>query len=250
MTDLLDVYERELVEASRRLGQSAETTARRPWRRARRGTVVALAAVLLATPALAALQPWHAVLGDDQRGHPTQAIDGPPADQRALLGILRRPQDDEDRGPAVQAALRLVGPQVHGVRTDSIRFLAPGPDGVAITLVPVQRFGDDAAGAHTDTPDALCVVYPLARRAGASFPCMSTRDIALGRPRPVGEGGHEFGLAPDGVARVVVHYTDGSAATAVVKDNFYELPAPAVTPGGSTLEWQDNAGKTIGPPLR
>jgi hypothetical protein len=250
MTDLLDVYERQLVEASKRLTRPPRVPRRPSWRGIPRAAVVALALVLVATPALAALAPWHAVLGDDQRGHPTQAADQPPAEQRALLGILRRPQSMQDRGPAVQAALRLVGRQVHGVRSDAIRFLAPGPDGVAITLVPVQRFGDDAAGVHTDTPDALCVVYPLAQGAGATFPCMSTQDIMHGQPRPIGEGGHEFGLAPDSVARVTVHYADGSTASAAVHDNFYELPAPTASPVGSKLEWQGHDGTGVGPPLR
>ncbi|HEY4916214.1 MAG TPA: hypothetical protein VIH92_04855, partial [Solirubrobacteraceae bacterium] len=83
--------------------------------------LVALAAVLI--PAIAiAVGP----IVRDFTGQPVSTSAGaPPAEQLALLGILRDPPPGASVDPATLRALGF--PEVHGIRTNYVRLLPPAP---------------------------------------------------------------------------------------------------------------------------
>jgi len=261
MTALLPEIEASLMRAVARR--------RRVRRRLGRRTVIPAAAFLvLAGSAAAAVQPWQPLLGGPDRGVATGVDAPPPAAQLALLGVLRRPQSDADRSPAVLAGLRgLVGSADHGVHVDEVRRLGDGPDGSAIVLIPEQRQGDDVAGPRAaDVTDALCVSYPApkgARRAtvraidgpaaaplpvtspggATAFACFTDHEVATGHAvaaAPGAGGTHVWGLVPDGVAGVSV-----AGRRAAVHDDFFDVPAaPAAV---DDVRWYDADGRDITP---
>jgi hypothetical protein len=233
----------------------------------KRASGLMLTALLVTGTALAAIQPWSPLLGNDDAGHPTTTGTPVPSDQVAALSVLRRQPTDRDRGPDVQRTLRLVGPQLHGVRTDSVRFLAALRGDAAVTLVSTTRFGDDqdpapdAAGSITQDP--LCVLYPIAAglpsRAttsnGVAYGCWTMSDIRVGRGRAMAPGNegtvHAYGLVPDGVHDVTASFPDGTTVTTDVNDNFFDLTvgnpfAGDALPNG--YRWRDAAGNDVTPP--
>lgn len=239
----------ELVTRRRR----ALDRARRPW------TLVAIAATLTTGTALAATQPWQPLLGGERQGHPTATGEPVSADALALLGILRRPQSEDDRGPLVEQALRSIGPQNHGVRVAAVRLLGTAPGGRAIVLVPTARFSDDAASPSGPAIlDALCVQYPGVPRPGrpefADYPCWSASQVAGGKA--VGRlrtGGVQrlFGLVPDGVRTAEIELSDGSRLSGDVEANFFDVALPATAPPFARVEalrWRDARGTVVGPP--
>jgi hypothetical protein len=131
-----------------------------------------LVVVAVAGGATAATGVWRPQIGDERRGHPTiSATQAPPAQLR-VLGVLRRPAADADRGPDVRRILRLVGRGLRGVRTDAVRLLDPAGDGAsARVLVPAER-------AHGDD-DALCLY--VADGDGAGSTCFTLGTVLRGR---------------------------------------------------------------------
>lgn len=239
----------------------ALTRRRRPL--SRRAAWVAAGAFLVAGTATAAVGPWSPLLGsgDDRPSISTTPV---PGDQEAALAVLRRPQTDEDRGPDVQQTLKLIGPQLHGIRTSSIRRLAEVPGGAAITLVSTSRYGDDAD--PTPYPgsgiasDPLCVVYPAIDAVhnpsksvtSAAAGCWKKAEIDAGRAHamaPRGDAGlYVYGLVPDGVSKVVGVWQDGQTATSDVRDNFFEFAASSSgAPAPTTFKWFDAEGRDISP---
>jgi len=112
-------------------------------RATRRRRVTPLMAIVSASlvasgGAYAARGLWLPELGNESYGHAVATAGAAPADQRATFGVLRRPQTDEDRGPAVQAVLRRLDPDYGQVRTDAVRKLAELPDGTVAVLVSAR----------------------------------------------------------------------------------------------------------------
>jgi hypothetical protein len=180
-----------------------------------------------------------------------------PADQVALLGVLKRPQDSADRGAHTQGLLRHLGVEASGVRTDSIRAVT-SPAGVGAVLVSVEGVGA-VAGAGAAEPgqsDALCVLV-----ADGGF-CGNTDDLRAGRLMVLA-GDHVYGLVPDGVSSVALSYPDGETRSAGVRDNFYAVTdapvatrnvptptgraAPLAMSSPPSVRWLDGRGGRVGP---
>ena len=273
MTALIENLSHDLAAAGDRL---AGLQARRA-RRARLTAVIAAGALAVGGVAVAATSIWNPQLGDDRFGHATASSSRPPADQLEMLGVLRRAPTDADRGAQSQYALTFFGPDVHGVRTDSVRLLGTYGKGLGYVLVPVV----DAHGKR----DALCFFAQDAKDGGGQS-CWTTADVrkghaVLGMGGPMaplsaaamkrlraanGGDGHALriplvhmgpitwsGIVPDGVARVRID-EGGQSVTADVHDNFFTatghgLPITKPAPAGRlSFRWLDAGGKEIGPP--
>jgi hypothetical protein len=226
----------------------------------RRGSLIAVVVALTTGTALAATRPWQPLLGNDRQGHPTTSVQPVDADVLGLLAVLRRAQTDADRGPDVQSALRAIGDQNHGVRVASVRRVGETPAGQPVVLVPVERFGDDAAGpSATSVGNALCLYYPVTPAAGqpaaTGYPCWTTPQLASGDA--VGhaqgaDGQHIFGLVPNGVHTVTVWLTGGTQVTATVANNYFAATAPDSAPrfaGIESVAWKDANQRPVGPPV-
>lgn len=233
MTDVLERYEQQLIAAAYRLAaEGARSPA--PVRRRRPSRVVAalaVGAVLAAGSAVAAtLHPWSPSLGDPKYpdSKPAVSVNPPPPDQLATLGVLRRPAGAEDRDDATQASLRWMGYTdgvgTQGVRTEFIRRVGTTEDGQAITLVPAasytREFGEPALA------DPVCLIATDVGDTGAATGCWTTADVEAGRAA-LSLGAHEYGIVPDGVARVTMSFVAGPDGTATVTDNVYDLRAPS-----------------------
>ncbi len=245
----LDTLQEQFVAASRELHRARRRRVRR------RGAVCAALIVLITPPALAATGVWRPELGDGRTPAPEIAEDAPPPDQLAALGVLRRPQNDADRGVASRYALKFVSsPAVQGVRTDSIRLLSSADRG--IVLVPVRRYKRQPPPIPADAPpevrklldpppidDALCIFQIDVDGAGTG--CYSTADVREGRVW-MALGRRALWLVPDGVASVRSEYEDGQSVDAPVRGN----AAVFAVPGKQQIMAQrttflDAAGKPV-----
>ncbi len=254
----LDGHPAPVVDGRRRPRRRARLRRILPNGIARRPAIVALAAVAAGGTAVAATRPWAPLLGNDVGGHPIPSASSPPSDQLERLAVLRAPQTAADRGSGVQADLRTIGSQNHGVRTAYVRLLGATSTGAAVALIPTERFSDDAAGPPlTRTEDALCVLYPSSRSAtrigGAAYPCWTTAMLLGGRAvGRVADGAveHVFGLVPDGVARVELTLGDGTIITTAPRTNFFDAALPPATPRFTAIQatlWFDANGAVVGP---
>jgi hypothetical protein len=250
---------------------------RRSWR----AGLVVLGGVVFAGTAVAATGGWHPILGDDDRGHPRESQAAVPADQLALLEVLRREQTGADRGADVRAVLRLLGrEEIDGVHTDGVRLLRRHPGGVTV-LVPTERVGrHDKGYPSTVRREVLCVMTSnrsrahtiritgtdgktskrrLPARLGVGVSCGTVRDLrttgigastALGSGEvsvPASSGKVTFiaaKLVPDGVASVVVRLRGGRKVAATVRDNIYEFQTRELPPGWG-VRWLDAHGRRI-----
>ena len=258
MTDFLDRLTDQFVVAERSLTLAAAPPPRRRARRwrTRKTAMLALATFAVAVPALAATQPWQPILGrpalhDTPTGISASA---PPADQLALLGVLRRPQDAQDRSPAVQAMLSSVGIEFQGVRTDTVRLLTSA-SGHSAVLVSAERIVDP--GTNTvETNNPLCLV------TGQSGTCSETQGLVDGHFLGL-DGDYIYGLVPDGVAKVVLRYPDGQTLSTSVQDNFFWIngtptttrtipnrPPLSMAQAPTAVQWLDANGTVVGPPLQ
>jgi hypothetical protein len=261
MTDFIDRFGDQLVLASQTLAPTAPTGStaappRRPAWRMRRSVAIAVVGAVVTGSALAATQPWQPILGrpslnDTPGGTASSDV---PGDQRALLGVLRRPQADSDRGPEAQRLLRNLGPEESGVRTASVRLLS-SPAGARAALVSVERAG--AAGGEAPRSDALCLLFD----AGGS--CGTLANLRAGQLFAIA-GDRIYGIVPDGVASVTLAYPNGERLKTDVEDNFFAIAgAPVVQrslPGAGagtppltlgarpTIQWLDADGNVVGPP--
>ena len=232
MSSFIDRLETDLVRAC-----DVPVAARWSWPapllrlsyRARLRTLAVLAAVAaVATPAIAI---GVGPIVRDFLGQPvsTTAV-APPAEQLALLGILRDPPPGATVDPATLSSLGF--PEIHGIRTNYIRLLPPAPGFPHQLLYTVTsgRLGapDPALGekAPPETKNLICVEEIDATGGGGD--CTPTSVLTSGHWRE-SNGLHGYGLVPDGVATVVLRYTDHPAQTETVTDNTFSwqgYPAP------------------------
>jgi hypothetical protein len=256
MSTFIDRLETDLVRAC-----DAPVAPRRSWpaplrrvsRRGRVRTLVVLTAVAaIATPAIAI---GVGPILRDFLGQPVSTTaDAPPAEQLALLGILRDPPPRAYVDPATLRSSILPG--LHGIRMNYIRLLpaAPGfPRQLLYTVTSgnlgVAHFKAAVdASTPTEAKNLICVEALEADRAGGD--CTETSVLTSGLwLESIGLDG--YGLVPDGVASVVLHYPDHPAQTETVTENtfsYHGYPAPAgpVINGGG----QPSPGPTPDIPAR
>jgi hypothetical protein len=226
---------------------------RRRGRISRRSIALALLVALVVGSAVAAVHPWSPLLGNERGGHPTVSQKPPGKDALRLLGVLRRAQTDADRDAQTAAALRIVGPPLHGVKVQWIRNLEANVAGMAVTLVPVDAYGDvGEVNTAADGEGFLCMLYPSSRPApGISLHCWSPAEIASGRAVAAASSEgvvHVFGLVPDGVVSVSIVLADGRDRTVEVRANFFDAAEPAGFARLPSVTWQDAEGRRVGPP--
>lgn len=254
MSDFRDRFERQLVEAAERVlapspSSSPAPGQRRRSRLPRRGLLAAAVVVVLGGSAVATVtHPWSPELGDPQvhAPRPAIALDAPPAEQLRLLGVLRRPANASDHGPEVRAALRWLGPSTEGVRTDYVRRIDHG-GGAAITLIPVERW--DGYMGRGGFRNALCVFAADPSGDGGGSMCWSTTTLRQGYAVG-GIGARVFGLAPDGVATVDIHFPGGRVEPVTVIDNFFDYERPPAeadgrSPTWTSITWRDARGAPV-----
>jgi hypothetical protein len=255
------------------------------YRRRRRLTRVGFAASLVIVAsgtAVAATGTWRPQLGSPDRGPvPKASSRSVPASQRDLLAVLRRPQSERDRGPLVEAALKVLSREVvNGIHTDAIRVLFQNAREVVL-LVPVRRVGvvDHPENVQRDQLCLMSATYTKGRtvrfrqkgrtrveRIPAGYAGWGSHCGDLKRLRKTGiQAGtspEDYGgvitsatemnrtrtrwtvLVPDGVARVTVRVRGGKTVTGTVHDNVYQY---TITGPGANLgsTWYDAKGNRI-----
>jgi hypothetical protein len=256
MTVLPELERMLVLQASKRgqqpvpaLAAEGSSRRRRPHLRVgrRRFAVVALVVMALAGTAVAERAPWEPWIGNQRSGYPTLSPSAPAGSTLEVLSVLRRSQTELDRDSQVQAVLHDVGPRLQGIRTAYVRNLEPDVAWAAATLVPVESYSD-AQG----TGEAVCLLYPtpgIEGSHGASLNCWHPGEITAGEAyvalRTVSRV-HVFGLVPDGVAAVEVHFADGTGASAAVKENYFA--ASFASSSGRvvrSVEWLDSDGNPV-----
>ncbi|HEX4109501.1 MAG TPA: hypothetical protein VHX88_15295 [Solirubrobacteraceae bacterium] len=258
----------------------AAPTARPPRRRRTlpRGALVGVVLALCAGSALAATHPWSPTLGGPHRGHVTTSTTPVPTSERALLAVLRRPQDAADRSAPVQATLRgLVGVEDHGVRLAAVRNLgrSPADPSEAILLLSLVHQGLlNWPGAGS--ANAVCMLFPVVfashtrtvigpdgRRhtartgggAGAGEGCGNAarlREGGIATMVGAQRGFYLAGLVPDGVRTVQVT-VPGHVLAVSVHENLYVafLGGTLLHPPFPTaVAWLSPAGRRVGPAPR
>jgi hypothetical protein len=259
----LDRLEAQLVAAEHAMVRTAPgRRAPRRWRASRRNLLVAIAALAVAVPAVAATEPWQPILGrpalhDTPRGTSRTPV---PADVLGMLGVLRRRQNDQDRGPVARTLLRSVGQQFSGVRLASVRLVTLSAGHHALVL-SAESVGRAASRGRPGVGEPVCLVFPASGLCGPPSALRTTGITMTGGPSV-------RGLVPDGVAEVILSFGPGRTRSAVVHDNVFWLtgapttrrtvPAPPgsgrrrtpplVMTSGFTVQWLDRHGRVIGPP--
>ncbi len=251
MTDFLDRYGEQLVAAERSLSR-ARTVPRGHRRRTRRAAMLALAAMAIVVPALAATQPWRPILGRPRLHSVPRGISltGAPRDQLAGFAVLRRPQSVQDRGPIARALLRSLGPEQGGVRLSSARLLT-GANGRHALLISTASAGLPDGPAADKVTNELCLLLVGGGLCAGDSPVLFAHGL-------LGSGPGVFGLVPDGVASVVLRFQDGRSYRTAVRQNFFwvtdtpteerktgnvaplRLPEPL-----KSIQWLDRAGHAI-----
>jgi hypothetical protein len=220
-TDLVGALESQI--ASKR---SWPAPLRRFARRGRLRTLAALtAAAAIASPAIAIGVPpiLHGFEGESI----STSADAPPAEQLALLGILRDPSPRARVNPDTIGSSLLS--ELHGVRSDYIRRLPPAPGFSNQLLYSVSsgKYGpakfDPSVSAYvpTEARNLLCVEQVDTTGVGGS--CEPTSAITSGFwLESAGMDG--YGIVPDGVATVILRYPDHPAQTEAVTENTFSYP--------------------------
>jgi hypothetical protein len=232
MSTFIDRLETDLVRvcdspiAPRR---SLPAPLQRLSRRGRLRVLAVLTAVAaIATPAIAI---GVGPIVRDFWGQPVSTnADAPPAEQLALLGILRDPPPGASVDPTTLGSSILPG--VHGIRMNYIRLLPPAP-GFPHQLLYTAASGDLGVGdppvgadPPTEAKNLICVEEVEASGAGGD--CTPTSVLTSGNWRE-SAGLDGYGLVPDGVATVVLHYPNHPAQTETVTENTFSwqgYPAP------------------------
>ncbi|MCW2983717.1 MAG: hypothetical protein JWR63_1287 [Conexibacter sp.] len=271
------------VERLQALYASPPPPADRPiaqsWRPSRRAGLLALGAVIASGTAVAATTTgWHPQLGSpDRQDRPRAAAAAVPAEQLAMLAVLRRPQTDADRGRLVRMALRRLDRSlVNGVHVDAIRVIDQGSQSATI-LVPAERTGSyEPRYRKRATRDVLClhtIAYMPATKIprpgrptirfrgsyGRGSTCGTTATLrttgiraGTGESRVItgpvdydhGPLTHYATLVPDGVAKVTVNLRHGRTLTVPVRHNVYRFAVPGIQSQLGTV-WYDAAGRRL-----
>ena len=226
MSTFVDRLETDLVRVC-----DAPIAPRRSWtaplhslsRRARLRILAGLSVVAaIMAPAVAiGLGP---ILRDFEGQTVSSSAEAPPAEQLALLGILREPPPGTYVDPATLGSSLMSG--IHGIRMNYIRLLPPAPGFPHQLLYTVTSadFGpaqwDPAVGAYVPTEAKNLICVQQVEASGVGGDCTDTSVLTSGHWRE-SAGLDGYGLVPDGVATVVLHYPDHPAQTETVTDNTF-----------------------------
>jgi hypothetical protein len=203
-------------------------------------------AAAVMTPAIAiGLSPILRAFDGRQANFEGQALsttaDAPPAEQLALLGILRDPPPGAYVDAAALGPVFLPG--LKGIRTNYIRLLPPAPGFPRQLLITVASsdFGparfNPSVGAYTPTEAKNGICIERMDTGGVGGDCTDTSVLTSGHwLESAGLDG--YGLVPDGVATVVLHYGDHPDKTERVTENTFSWrghrgPAGPTTNGGA-----------------
>ncbi len=176
---------------------------------------------------------------------------------RAQYGVLGRPQRRADRvavrrfgalplSGILPAGIRYLGAAAYGGRV----YLVPGRHLLASPLKPVgceprsQRALERALLPSLRSEYAhagLCVVVVYA--AQASPTCQPAPGTVA--PFLFGPGSPGFGLAPDGVAGVILRFSTGSPLRARVRHNFWIVNDPSLLATPCGLDWTAPGGVVL-----
>lgn len=273
----------ERLGAAYERGEPDPTASRPSWLhrtvlRSRGTGLLLIGAVAVSGTAVAAtVGGWNPQLGSSNRGErPRASTSAVPAEQLAMLSVLRRSQTDRDRGPIVEQALkRMDRSTVDGVHVDAIRVIHQSPRSATI-LIPAQRTGPDAPNLpDIRSEDVLCLqtfsyVRPQTFSNGGKtvrFPgglqgggtCGTTEALrTTGIRTGIGPGRvntgpidyvngprtHYATVVPDGVAKVTVNLRGKRQVTVPVRDNVYRFSVPGIASEFGTI-WYDADGKRI-----
>lgn len=218
--------------------------ARRRARLFRTGMISSVAALSIGGVAVAGQALWGPLLGREDGNRPIASQTPVPAEQRSLLGALRRDQTPADRGAAARDALTAATRRYRGIRLADVRLLASDSAGTTLLLVPVA--GLTAETRYAARPDdALCVA---AGRDGVpvSATCFSLDDVRRGRATG-GVGGDGWGIVPDGVDAVEVSVDGGGTRRVPVADNAFTTAGPQVDAGRRDVTWIGDGGQPVVP---
>lgn len=217
--------------------------ARRRARLFRTGMLSSVAAVSIGGAAVAGQALWGPVLGHEDGNRPTATGSPVPAEQRSLLGVLRRDQTATDRGAAARAALAAATREYRGVRLGDVRLMREGRDGDTLVLIPVAGLAATGRPGTSSRDDALCVATG---RNGdvSSLSCFSAQDVRAGRAVGLADL-DTWGVVPDGVTAAVARTPGGGEQRVAVTDNAFSLPASRVDPEHREATWIGEDGRTI-----
>jgi hypothetical protein len=244
--------------------------------RRKRGATVMLLLAVMATPALAVIQPWNPsprqiitkIGAKPSGGVPTAPVSistgSPPAQQLGLLGVLRRPATPLDDSPQVARALTQLYGGFNGIEINYVRVLWDTRREGLVLLIPAKSW----SGPPTPTgqpsqviKDVLCLVMVPPSGRGSSGGCEPT-GVLTGGHFAGSSGLFEYEVVPDGVAAVKLRFPNGSTETLTVHDNFVafygresHVPASKLPPSShlrsyppvfpSSVQWLDAAGRPV-----
>jgi hypothetical protein len=166
--------------------------------------------------------------------------------------VLRRPQNEQDRGATAQALLHSLGPEQGGVRLNSVRLLT-AVNGKQAVLVSNATAGLPSGPSADKTSDELCLLMATGGLCG-SGPDLLAHGL-------LGTGNGVIGLVPDGVAAVLISYPSGQTYKTPVRDNFFwAVDAPTIErmiPGSApmreaepfrSIQWLTASGRPVRAP--
>jgi hypothetical protein len=182
--------------------------------------------------------------GEDPAGPP--AADLPTVGQQPAVGLsaLERARTADDVLPA-EIASSLAGPQGPSglaLETDRSRKGVAKPDGRAVYLVPSNQ---GACAVHlSDVAVAGLSCNDQDKLGGAVGPSYTYSDCKMADGRSDCGPIALYGVAPDGVTKVVVELGDGGTASESVTDNVYLIDVGTSEPKG--MAFVDEHGKALG----
>jgi hypothetical protein len=187
----------------------------------------------------------------------TTSAGGVPTVLRAEYGVLGRARRARDRVPPrrlgalplsgiLPAGIRYLGAAAYGGRV----YLVPGRHLLASALEPVrceprsQRALERALlpslrSEYAHPGLCLVVLYP----AQSSPTCQPAPGTVA--PFLFGPGSPGFGLAPDGVAGVILRFRTGSPLRARVRHNFWIVNNPSLLATPCGLDWTEGNGVVL-----
>jgi hypothetical protein len=214
-----------------------------------------LCAVLALTAASAGAASARTASGCGSFPRPGTTSTGPaPADLRAEYSVLGRPRRAIDKvavrrlgalplSGLLPAGVRYLGAAAYGGRV----YVVPGRHLLAAPLEPVRcepksrralqrALLPSLRSEYAQQGLCLVVVY----RTQASPTCQPAPGTVA--PFLFGPGSPGFGLAPDGVGGVVLHFRVGPARRASVRRNFWIVNDPTLLATPCGLDWTTASG--------